>query len=390
MRKFISLLALSVLLSSCQESATSPTIEGSDEFVTLAPRLLRTASVPMPLFNGTDRVRVRVTSSNSSFTFDQTVSFVDHSLDVPGVPRSATVQISLSGLDADGNVIWSGSSATFLASTSETSNFDIPLSAPSNQTSYLIASTWQWQGWSSSDTGVEWLNLNDDGTYDRLYVRWIDNGIASTRDTFFGVYESGAYLQTGDSLRFAVDEAKECGYRGTLKNECGVKGPNWVTASNSAFAWSWSMGTGGILSLSTYPYRPTGGIHLNQVPPSLAPSTWERDTLSLVDATSQHMELSILADGTFKVNLSQLDLVSQGTSAAVTTGTWTGNADSLKVVALSQSVCFASSALVDCTQPANFVTSTISDTTTYVWAADGTSLLLFDAAESSYEMWTLK
>lgn len=389
------MLVASLFLSGCEQATSSVESGGSGETVTILPRIVRTALVPDHLFLGTSEVRIQAVSSNTSFHFDKTVPFSDRSITIDKVPSAAQVVISLEGYDPSGNLLWSGASASFLASTSTTSGVAIPLDAVPGIMPYQSPNSWLWSDVRNADTTVEWLNLNNDGTYSRQLLTWNFPSGAAARDTFYGIYEAGSYLRKGATLELEPLHRDSCAWRGTNGNECGLSGPNWVESYPARYVASWGHSASAPfpLTFEGYSYADAGKKVPAKQPFVLAPSTWSIDSLGSlfsVDYAARYL-IQLDASGTYEL-LAAYTTIEGGVvfTSAYQTGTWTGNARVLNIVPSAESFCELDENITTCDNPANLrplPTDSIGKPSALTWRVQGDVLTVYDPSDSTTQIW---
>lgn len=218
MRKILLLSALSIGLLACQESSVSTAPD--EGTVALAPRIIRTESVPVPLFNGTDRVRVEVYDVGSGNLLKSvSASFSQHTLLVDGIPSNANVRVDVYGLDASGSTLWYGSGSAVSASSAATSgvgvNADVSIYAyKSNATPYI----------------GDWVYVNASGSLDDLHdgqwttlahfgedgaCRWENFFVNADGDVLSRYVGEGTCVQVGSSLTATLSDVQSCNVSGS-------------------------------------------------------------------------------------------------------------------------------------------------------------------------------
>ena len=116
MRKILSLpiLVATLLLAGCESAdptSSSSAPERIGETVTLAPRMVRTASISDSLYSATSVVRATVLDDNDQVIVMREAPFAQGRLDLPGVQASLEVKILIEGFNSSRVLLWSGTSS---------------------------------------------------------------------------------------------------------------------------------------------------------------------------------------------------------------------------------------------------------------------------------------
>lgn len=113
MRKILSLpiLVATLLLAGCESADPTSSSSGpAGETVTLAPRVVRTASVSDSLFNATSTVRATVLDRDDNVLASREAAFSLGTLTLPPIQASLDVKVRLEGLNPSRILLWSGTS----------------------------------------------------------------------------------------------------------------------------------------------------------------------------------------------------------------------------------------------------------------------------------------
>lgn len=239
MRAILLLAALSLGLSACQESAPVAS-ESSAATVTLAPRIVRTAAVPVPLFDGTDRVGVEVYDAVSGALLKSVSTDFDlHSLDVVGIPADARVRVDVYGYDPSGNIVWYGVSSSLSASEAASGigvNLDISITPyQADPTPYLgewvyVNGTGMLEG-THSGSWTTVARFGDDGQF-----HWENFFVNASGDVLSRYVSEGRYVQVGTRLSLTPSETRTCGAAATYPS--GTCNSDASLASGSVEPWT--------------------------------------------------------------------------------------------------------------------------------------------------------
>jgi len=395
MSRFLPLVLLVVLaFSGCDRSTSTGPQDTEGTTVAISLRV-SASSVPSNVYNRTANVRVTV-STDSDFSFDQTVPFKKGSLDVPGVPAKAMVVVSLEGRDSSGDLIWAGASPSMLASTAAKS-LVIDLYQSASSAPYARSTSWLWQSGTAVDSSTEWLNLDPSGSYSRLYVRWTYNALTRKHDTILGEYETGHYTQNGTDLDLAQSQYIACSDRGVGGNECSVISPTWERYTPSSRTWSWSYDVSRPtkIVLNTYDYTLTNTSEVHDPPFVFAPSTWTLDSVYSSNGSVVYYsryQLQFSTDGTYALNLVISSPSSTVYASARQTGSWAGG-DSLFVMTPGyEAVCDGvNNDTLDCSKSENLTpTDSLTPAYTSVWGVQNDSLYFHNVTEGIDQKWIRK
>lgn len=220
MRKLIALplIALplfvaTLLLGGCEApNSSTSTTESSSGTVTIAPRIVRSNALSFDLYEKAVSVSVEVYDANESILFEKTVPFTARAMTVPGIPKDAMVSILIGGIDADGNLIWVGSTGSRLASDLSTESAEVGTSIqvepmPTTTRHSFLVGVWNIDStYTSTTTGILLqsvamrLQLRADGSYSLNRRR---SDLESSTGLYYvlgGEYETGTWSVNGSSV----------------------------------------------------------------------------------------------------------------------------------------------------------------------------------------------
>lgn len=250
MRAILLLSALFLGLSACQETAPVAS-DSPSSTVTLAPRIVRTAAVPVPLFDGTDRVGVEVYDAGSGALLKSVSTDFDlHAIDVVGIPADARVRVDVYGYDPSGSIVWYGVSSPISASAASAGvgvNLDISI-APyqADPTPYLgewvyINPTGMLEG-THSGSWTTVARFGDDGQF-----HWENFFVNPSGDVLSRYVSEGRYVQIGSRLSLAPSETWICGAATTYPS--GTCNSDASLSSGSVDPWEadFTKGSSGLV-----------------------------------------------------------------------------------------------------------------------------------------------
>ncbi|MCB9497100.1 MAG: hypothetical protein H6686_09480 [Fibrobacteria bacterium] len=242
MRTFLFALLLGTsFLVSCDSSSPSTT-EPVTETVTIAPRLVGLEAIPVPLYDGTARIHLQVSSTNTSFSLDTAVEFSRHSCVIAGVPAQATITLSIQGMDAAGTILWSGTrtgvSAADAAKGMKADN-EITVAAAPSVAGYLDAGSWTWSNGNMADSAMEVIEFDATGDFTREYRHFRFDPVLGGYDTIVGATEVGTFLQKGDTLVLSTTSYDTCAASNLGGNECGESSQTWAAGNLAPRRFTW-------------------------------------------------------------------------------------------------------------------------------------------------------
>ncbi len=231
-----------------ESAAVAP--ESSSSTVTLAPRIVRTSSVPVSLFNGTDRVQVEVYDATSGALLNKvSANFDARTLRVDGIPASASVRVDIYGLDVSSSYLWYGSSTVLAASSAAsglTIDFDISITPYlANLTPYLGDWVYVNSAGTLGDHSGSWTTLvrfGDDGAF-----RWENFFVNATGDVLSRYISEGSFVQVGSDLALAPSDTRTCAATETYPSSTCNSDSTLTSSVEGSWTASFSTGVEGLV-----------------------------------------------------------------------------------------------------------------------------------------------
>lgn len=253
-RHALPILLATYFLTGCEGTNPSSTAsEASNGTVTIAPRVVRSASISDSLWNSTATVFAGLYDIRDSLVpgSGRNTSFGARQLTLPAVAENLVVSVYVSGLDASGTKIWSGwtpwqEARTFKNGLQARTDIEVFSRVPQpSDPSVNLVGTWTMDSTYYLDETmadvIYYANYGLDITDDGRYTFAVQYRLALTDAIYASGVQSGIW--SGNATNLLIEPSNEwvCDDSDNLRDVCGSFPTNFLAGTpspNSTMQWS--------------------------------------------------------------------------------------------------------------------------------------------------------